>query len=288
MIFFCSFEEDSNQNYLITKSAANLDISNNAINCDLPQYYLQSNLIHKTSVSLIVNNSKQASPYEIYIYPISNVYNLTPRECNNLFKLVSFKGNTKLTITGDNFYPNPEANIYCKFIFNTINEYIVMATILNTETLYCRAPDTFALYGLNDNDKKGELIVSQIDGLFYNNYKEIVYSFRDPVLITVSPGYTYVNERTGVTVKGNYFRNKKNLYIRFTYKNLNSVLIKPVFIDSSTLFFLIPETFELFTYLYSYPAVVNIDLTNNLSDYSNSLDFEYFNMPQLLSINPNL
>jgi hypothetical protein len=189
-------------------------------------------------------------------------------------------------ITGSEFHQNTEAGFRCKFVFDT-SDYIVIATIINTERVVCRTPNTSSLYSFTDTEKKGELIVSQADGVFYNDYREIVYSFRDPVIDTITPAYGYVNERSGITIKGNYIRNKKKLYIRFTFEG-KTESVKPIYIDSSTVFLQIPETFELFTYLHTYPASVSIDLTNNSQEYSNSLVFTYYNMPQLFSITPNL
>lgn len=151
---------------------------------------------------------------------------------------------------------------------------------------------------INYESDKIILTISQINGLFDDDYANILMLSKVPQLSLVSPAYSLPNIKEGITIKGSYFENKQSLQAKITYStfdviNSNKVekkfvlFIKAIYIDANTIFLNFPDI-EFVKYNFNFPIIAHIYITNNNLEYSlNFLEFEILNYPRISHIQPN-
>ena len=88
-------------------------------------------------------------------------------------------------------------------------------------------------------------------------------------------------------ITGKNFLNVASLVSKFTYEK-NSILIKPIFINSETLFIYSPTSFDFIKYSEStnIPFKIYLSISNNNFEFSNTFDIILYPYPQVTEISP--
>ncbi len=197
------------------------------------------------------------------------------------------------------------SNYRCKFIINEKIKFVTSAIRKNDNLLWCPTPDMknisindFSQFFNYENDKI-KLIISEVNGLFDDNYYFLLNIKKLPEIYLIYPDYSLGTIKEGIVIKGNYFENKEDLKVKISYRAyevLNNskvfkdfeISVKPIYIDKSTLFIFYPNL-DFIKYNFALPVKTTIKVSNNNLEYSiSSLELEILPYPRVDNIDPKL
>eukprot|EP00736_Rhodelphis_marinus_P013075 Rmarinus@m.15360 len=164
-------------------------------------------------------------------------------------------GGTLLSVTGSNFVSFAGGQ-YLRCLFNDVE---MPATIAAANELFCESPE----WDLQDGDIVEDVILSVTTNAQERAIATTYYKFyADPTIVSLSPNNGPKTEKTSVGVWGEKFSGS-NQYCRFG--------------ASTTVGTVVNETLIRCDSPLQPAGVKAVQVTRNLVDFSNSVDYTYFN-----------
>ena len=275
---------NNNNYYKIIKSTI---VDSNTITCEISNSFILKNSEYLI-INLVINNIIQIQKEEkkiLYKEPffINEVY---PREFTS-------KGEIYINILGLNF--DSLLTYKCKFSFEDDLSTIMTTDVMLISSNYikCKTPDTSSLNFPSSSPQyiNGFLSLEISENInpiipHYNNLYQIK-TYIQIEIIHSSPSYVYLHHKFGLIITGKNFLNVASLVSKFTYEK-NSILIKPIFINSETLFIYSPTSFDFIKYSEStnIPFKIYLSISNNNFEFSNTFDIILYPYPQVTEISP--
>ena len=285
----CFIKNNVNDLYLISKA---ISFDSEKVICGLPIKLIKSILLkdknndkeNEIQIEIIINkiNLKASNIINIKILNNSKIIDIYPRE---------FSKNGKIAINIYGYYFYSFIKYECKFYFTEEKHFNTEAIFINNNNIKCPTKD---ISDWNLSEKKylvGNLIVinkSIKNNIIEDNRFEIKV-FEDIELYNLSPNFIFLHNSYGITVKGNNFLNVKSLMGKISYQKY-SILIKPIFIDSNTLFIYSPTTLDFISVIdlgSQIPLELSLSISNNNYEYDSKITLLMYPYPILFSVEPS-
>ena len=280
---YCLFQNNNNY-YNLVKSSI---IDNNTIKCIISNTFILKNSEYLI-LNLVIHNIIQIQKEELKIlyrkpFEVNDIY---PRE-------FSSTGMIDLNIIGNNY--DSFLTYQCKFTFkDDLNtEMRTDATFISSNFIKCKSPDTSSLNFPSNSPQyiNGYLSVEVKQNTnpllpHSRNYYEIK-TYIQVEITSSSPSYLYLHHKFGLIISGKNFLNVASLMSKFTYEKY-SLLIKPIYLDSQTLFIYAPSSFDFIKYSESttIPFNINLSISNNNIEFSLLYELILYPYPQVTEISP--
>ena len=286
----CFVKNNINDLYLISKA---ISFDSEKIICGLPIMLIKSIILkdknndndkeNQIQIDIIINKIIQkTNRISIKILNNSEIIDVYPRE-------FSKNGKISVNIYGNYFYSFIKYE--CKFYFSDGKYFITEAIFINNNNIKCPTKDISDLNLSIEKYLLGNLIImnkSIKNNIIKDNNFEIKV-FNDIELYDLSPNFVFLHNSYGIIIKGNNFLNVKSLMGKISYQKY-SILIKPIYIDSNTLFLYSPTTLDFISVIdfgSNIPLELSLSISNNNYEYDSKISLLMYPYPILLSVEPS-
>ena len=286
----CLITNNIDEDYIILE-AINYNITQ--ITCPIPFEIIKLTLFcnntikddeelkyNSITINIIINNILQRTTNNQIVVKILNntiIENIYPKE-------FSITGMIDINISGSYFYTF--INYYCNFNFNETS-FITKSVFVSENLITCKSPNISSLSFDTEYITGHLLITTDINYLINKNNFEIK-SFKEIKLNYIESNFTFLHNSYGITIYGENFINVLSLKMKLTYQKY-SILIKPIFINSKTLFFYSPTSIDFISVINpksKIPLEIDLSVSNNNYEYTSGLILYMYPYPIMFSISP--
>ena len=287
----CFFKNNINDFYLISNDVI---FDSNKIICSLSIQMINSLLLNAQNnniekeiyIDIIINEIIQNTNNYINVKILnnSNILYVYPRE-------FSTKGKIYLNVIGNNFYNFIKYE--CNFFFDENKYFTKEALYVDNNLIKCPTQEVnWDLQSIND----AKYIIGRLTVINKSTEKNIINNnnfevkiYKDIILNHLSPNFIFLHNNYGITIYGENFINVKDLMAKITYQQY-SILVKPIYIDSKTLFIYSPTSSDFIAVIEEQsqiPLELNLSISNNNYEYNSILKLFMYPYPIIYKIEPS-